>query len=88
MIESGYANFVVDNRYFVWLPAGTPDAVARSVDTLVESVLSDPRVMERIRATGLDLAPPAMGEMESRKWLLAERETWQRVIRDNHIKTD
>jgi hypothetical protein len=28
------------------------------------------------------------GEPEARKWLAADRDTWQKVIRDKHINTE
>ena len=87
MIELGYRGFEVENRFFVWLPAGTSDEVARQVDALVVSALQDPGVLDRIRGAGLD-PTPAMGEQESRKWLATNRDLWQKLIRDNNIKAE
>jgi tripartite-type tricarboxylate transporter receptor subunit TctC len=72
---------------FAWLPAGTPDDVAKKVDAQIVSALSDPAVLEKIRSTGLEPVT-SMGEAESRKWLTANRDIWQKVIRDNHIKPE
>ena len=87
MIESGYPKFEVENPYFAWLPAGVPDDVAKKVDQLLLSALNDPAVSERIRAMGLE-PMTSMGEAESRKWLAANRDIWQKVIRDNNIKPE
>lgn len=87
MIESGYRTFEVENPYFAWLPAGTPDDVARKVDQLLIGALNDASVAERIRAMGLE-PMTTMGEAESRKWLAANRVIWEKVIRDNHIKPE
>lgn len=87
MIEQGYRGFEIENPIFAWLPAATPDDVARKVDALLLGALTDPVVAERIRGAGLD--PTAtMGEAESRKWLAANRDIWQKVIRDNNIKAE
>ena len=87
MIELGYPGFEIENRIFAWLPSGTPDDIAKKVDALLLMALSDSAVAERIRATGLD-PTTTMGEAESRKWLAANREVWQKVIRDNNIKPE
>jgi tripartite-type tricarboxylate transporter receptor subunit TctC len=86
MIELGYPGFEVENRYFAWLPSGASDETAKKVDALVLDALSDPVVAERLRAAGLD--PTMMDEAESRKWLAANRDIWQKVIRDNNIKPE
>ena len=87
MIESGYRTFEVENPYFAWLPAGAPDDVVKKVDQLLLSALNDPGVAERIRAMGLE-PMTSMGEVESRKWLAANRDIWEKVIRDNNIKPE
>jgi tripartite-type tricarboxylate transporter receptor subunit TctC len=87
MIEQGYPRFEVENPMFAWLPAGTPDDVAKKVDAQLVSALSDPAVLEKIRGTGLEPVT-TMGEAESRKWLSANRDIWQKVIHDNHIKPE
>jgi tripartite-type tricarboxylate transporter receptor subunit TctC len=87
MIELGYRSFEVENRYFVWLPAATPDDVAKRVDALALAALNDPVVEEKIRAAGLD-PTKTMGEAESRKWLAANRDVWQKLIRENNIKAE
>jgi tripartite-type tricarboxylate transporter receptor subunit TctC len=87
MVESGYPRFEVENPIFAWLPSGVPDETAKKVDQLLVSALSDPAVAERIRATGLE-PTVSMGESEARKWLVANRDIWQKVIRDNHIKPE
>ena len=87
MVESGYRTFEVENPYFAWLPAGVPDDVAKKVDQLLLSALNDPGVADRIRAMGLE-PMTSMGEAESRKWLAANRDIWQKVIRDNDIKPE
>jgi tripartite-type tricarboxylate transporter receptor subunit TctC len=87
MIEQGYPTFEIENPLFAWLPAGTPDDVAKKVDAELQSALSDPAVVERIRGTGLEPVT-SMGEAESRKWLMTNRDIWQKVIRDNHIKPE
>jgi tripartite-type tricarboxylate transporter receptor subunit TctC len=87
MIESGYRSFEVENPMFAWLPSDVPDEVARKVDRLLLAALSDPGVAERIRAMGLE-PTTSMGEIESRKWLVTNREIWQKVIRENKIKPE
>ncbi len=44
-------------------------------------------MLERIRATGLE-PYTRLGEAEARQWMMAERDTWQKVIRDNKIKAE
>jgi len=87
MVESGYRAFEVENPIFAWLPAGVPDETAKKVDQLLLSALSDPAVAERIRAMGLE-PTTSMGETETGKWLATNRDIWQKVIRDNHIKPE
>lgn len=87
MQEVGYPNFVVEWRYFAWLPSATPDAMAKTIDGLLLAALSDPSVADRLRSMGLE-PTTNMGEAESRQWLVNDRETWQRVIRENNIKAD
>jgi len=87
MIEAGYPTFEVENPYFAWLPSGVPDDVVKKVDHLLLSALNDPAVAEHIRSMGLEPIT-SMGEAESRKWLATNRDIWQKVIRDNHIKPE
>jgi tripartite-type tricarboxylate transporter receptor subunit TctC len=87
MVESGYPAFDFENRYFAWVPTGTPDDVAKKMDASLLAALSDAGVAERIRGSGLDPLTN-MGEAESRKWLAANRELWSKVIRENNIKPE
>jgi tripartite-type tricarboxylate transporter receptor subunit TctC len=87
MIESGFPTFEVENPFFAWLPAGVPDEIAKKVDRLLVSALSDPAVVEHIRAAGLEVLT-SMDEAQSRRWLVTNRDIWQKVIRDNHIKPE
>ena len=77
----------METRYFAWLPASAPEAVAKKLDGLLLSALSDPAVAERLRGAGLE-PTTTMGAADSRKRLIAERDTWQKVIRENGIKPE
>ncbi len=70
------------------LPSATPPEIVKMVDGPLREAMSDPAVLEHIRATGLE-PTTTMGEGEARrKWLAADRDTRQKVIRDNHIKPE
>lgn len=87
MVELGFPGFVVENRFFVWVPVDTPDDAAKKVDAMFEAAIKDPTVNERLRAMAF-LPLPTTAEAESRKWLVANKNIWQKVIKDHNIQPE
>ncbi len=70
----------------LFAPAGTPDAVIKTLNGAVNGVANDPEIFKQWHDTGVEAFPkdmrtPAAGE----KFLKAEIARWGKVIKDNNI---
>lgn len=73
----------------MFAPAGTPDAVIKTLNSALEEIVTDPAILKNWAAEGVSAYPkdqrsPAAG----RAFLKSEIARWGEVIRDNKIHVD
>ena len=83
MREAGVDGCEVSAWHGVMVPAGTPDSIVVRLNTEINTILRSADVIERFSAIGLD---PAGGTpQEFARFIRAETEKWERVIREAKI---
>ena len=70
----------------VFLPAGTPGAVAQKLNDAVNRALESPDVRERLAANAFD--PVGGSQQQSAEYVKAEIGKWAKVVRDTGAKPD
>ena len=84
--EAGYPNFELEAWVALFAPAGTPPDVIAKLTAAVRESLQAPAVIERARATGMEIRymPPTELDATVRKDL----QYWSKVIREANITAD
>jgi len=84
--EAGYPNFELEAWVALFAPAGTPPDVIAKLTAAVRESLQSPAVVERARATGMEIRymPPTELDATVRKDL----QYWSKVIREANITAD
>jgi tripartite-type tricarboxylate transporter receptor subunit TctC len=70
----------------VFLPAGTPGAIAQKLNDAVNRALESPDVRERLAANAFD--PVGGSQQQSAEYVKAEIGKWAKVVRDTGAKPD
>jgi tripartite-type tricarboxylate transporter receptor subunit TctC len=84
--ESGYPGFEASVWYGLVAPAATPKPVIAKLHAEVQKALATPEVRERMTAVGGEVLP---GSTEMFANLIrAERQRYDKLVRDNQIKPD
>jgi len=79
MRESGIKNFEALQWHGVWAPAATPAPVVERLNTELNSIITFPPVVERMRAEGAD---PMSGTPRAfAQFIASEMAKWAEVIR-------
>ena len=86
LAEQGVAGVVVTSWYGLLAPAGTPAALAEQLALDAHEILSQPAVLEKLQAQGLQLTPMRPGEFAAH--MRKETADWARVIRARRITAD
>jgi tripartite-type tricarboxylate transporter receptor subunit TctC len=84
--EAGLADFVVSNWFGLSAPRGTPEAVVRTVDAAVRTVMASPEAIEKFKASGAE--PLYMPPAEFRGKVESETKRWSALIKEAGIKND
>jgi len=84
--EAGVENFEVRSSYGLLAPAKTPAPVIRQLNEAMVKVLGSAEVKDKFRGLGIDAASSPPQEVATR--IKADFVKWERVIRDQNIKTD
>lgn len=85
--ESGYPNFHAATWFGLAVPAQTPADVVGKLQAAAARVLVDPQFRNTFGALGLVVqAPRTQAEID--RYVTADRESWGKVIRANHISLD
>ena len=84
--EAGFPNFELEAWVALFAPAGTPPDVIAKLTAAVRESLQSPAVVERARATGMEIRymPPTELDATVRKDL----QYWSKVIREANITAD
>ncbi|MGC4008400.1 MAG: tripartite tricarboxylate transporter substrate binding protein [Pseudomonas sp.] len=84
--EAGVDNFEVRSSYGLLAPAKTPEAIVRQLNEAMVKALGAAEVKARFRGLGIDAASSAPRELAAR--IDADFAKWERVIKDQNIKTE
>jgi tripartite-type tricarboxylate transporter receptor subunit TctC len=86
LAEQGVAGVVVTSWYGLLAPAGTPAAIAEQLTRDAHDILSQPSVLEKLQAQGLQLTP--MRSADFANHMRKETADWARVIRARRITAE
>jgi tripartite-type tricarboxylate transporter receptor subunit TctC len=86
VVESGYPDFAFEIWHTISARAGTPAPILEKLRTETAAALTDPQVIERITAMGVD-ATPTTGEAAQER-VMRELEKWVPMIRAAGITAD
>lgn len=84
--ESGLPSVVGYGWYGLMLPAGTPAAIVRRLNTEANATLSDPSIRKRVDALGLQVRGGSPTEFAA--FIEAETKKWAQVIQTANIKPE
>jgi tripartite-type tricarboxylate transporter receptor subunit TctC len=84
--ESGYPGFEYSNWNALFAPAKTSPAIVTRVNSAVVKILSEPDVAQRLSKMGADPAPGTPDELA--RYMRADHERWNKVIKGAGIKPD
>lgn len=84
--ESGLPSVVGYGWYGLMLPAGTPAAIVRRLNTEANATLSDPAIRKRVDALGLQVRGGSPAEFAA--FIEAETKKWAQVIQTANIKPE
>jgi len=82
--EAGLPGFEMVAWHIVAAPAGTPQAIVRTLNEKIRATLADPVILQRFEKGGMDPFPTA--PQETVAYLKNEQAKWQRVIQERNIK--
>jgi len=81
--EAGVAGYEFNTWYGILAPAKTPKAVIARLNAAVVQGLKDPKVRQKLLATGLDPQPSTPGQLAD--LIRSETTRWKKVIEDAGI---
>jgi len=84
--EAGLRDYVVNNWYGVFVPAGTPPEIVARLNSDIGKALNSPDVKDRLLQSGLEVAPSSSAEFGL--YVQAETRKWAQVIKDAGVKLD
>jgi tripartite-type tricarboxylate transporter receptor subunit TctC len=82
-IAERYAGYDMDDWNGLFAPAGTPEAIVSKANAAVAQALRDPAIVAKMAPTGTVLSPTTSAQFVA--WLMRQRETMERIIRDANI---
>jgi len=84
--ESGVAGYVVDSWQGVFAPAKTPPEVVQKISADIAKALAEPALVEKLAHTAYTVVSSSPEELG--KFLKADTEKWEAVIKTMGIKID
>ena len=87
MIEAGLPAYEVIGWFGLWVPAGTPRAVAARLTTEFTRIMREPDVKARAEEQGVDFSQQQTGD-EFGGFVQKEIVKWRRIARDAGAKLD
>jgi tripartite-type tricarboxylate transporter receptor subunit TctC len=84
--EAGYPNFELEAWVALFAPAGTPADVIAKLTAAVRESLQAPAVVERARATGMEIRYMTPTELDAT--VRKDLHYWSKVIREANITAD
>ena len=86
MVEAGVPGFTYQSWYGFLTTTGTPANVVSILNREIRAALSDPDVMAKLTALGMEAAPSSPQEL--RNFMVEDESRWAKVIAIAHIKFD
>jgi len=86
VVESGFANYEVDNMYGVIAPAGTPRAVIEQLNREIVRIVKDSDVKARLEELGFD--PVGNDTAAFARYLKSESEKWAEVVKQSGARVE
>ncbi len=86
MAEAGLPDYVVNNWYGVFVPAGTPGDIVARLNAEIGKALNSPDVRQRLLDSGIEVAPSSADQFAS--YVRAEMQKWAKVVKDSGAKVD
>jgi tripartite-type tricarboxylate transporter receptor subunit TctC len=87
--EQGVPGLAVSGWYGLFLPRGTPEAIARRLSSAASAAVDTPSVRERIEGVGINMVPAEQRTPEFLvRFLPAEIEKWAKPIRASGLSMD
>jgi tripartite-type tricarboxylate transporter receptor subunit TctC len=87
MYELGWKNLVTSSWQGVLVPTGTPRPIVEKLRNAIASVLAEPEIQQRMRASGV-IAVSSKSPEEFQAYMDAETAKWTKVIQDNGLHPD
>lgn len=87
MLESGFADFVVETGFALMVPSSTPGAAVAKLNAALNEALRSSDYADAVEKQILVPYPP-MSVSEAKEEMRREREKWGRVIKTNSIILD
>ena len=84
LAEQGIAGYELVGWTMIYAPKGTPPETLRTLSAALEKTLAKPAMQERLLQLGIE--PKSMGREELRKFGVAEKEKWGRLIHAAGLK--
>ena len=82
-----YPGLVMEGRFILMGPAGTPVAIVQRLNREVDRMLKEPELVQRIRSFGFS-SSDAMSPRTLAESILAARETWRRLAQDIKLQPE
>jgi tripartite-type tricarboxylate transporter receptor subunit TctC len=87
--EQGLAGFDAPSWYALFLPAGTPPAIVRTLNSALVSVLDTPAMQERLKQLGGDVVAPDRRSPEYlAQFVAAEVKKWEGPIKASGVQLE
>jgi len=87
--EAGVPGLYLPFWHALWVPSGTPAAIANRLNAVAMEALADPATRERLIGLGVELPPP---KQQTPQWLrtyhAAEIDRWRPIIEAANIKPE
>jgi len=87
MYELGWKNLVTSSWQGVLVPTGTPRPIVEKLRNAIASILAEPEIQQRMRASGV-IAVSSKSPEEFQAYMDAETAKWTKVIQDNGLHPD
>ncbi len=86
MIESGYPDLALGFWAGLWAPAGTPDAIVKRLNEVINESLASPEMKVSLDKLGLE--PVIQTPEEFGKFVRDEIPRWAEIVKVSGVKGD
>lgn len=87
VIESGIADFQLENIHALYAPAGVPVAIVRAINQEAQRLMHSDEMKSRLATEGASAAPPNTPE-EFRQTFVKQVDLWERFIQRSGIRIE